>query len=359
MIRAARLHGAGDLRVEEVNRPPLGPDDVRVEVAYTGICGSDLHEYADGPIAARAEDWDHQIPAAYESAYLPKFIGHETVGRVIETGEHVDVDAGERVAVNLIQGCGQCRECTRGAPHLCSSVDKGTMTASGFAEEIVAPASGIYPIPDDLSFRQAALVEPLAVSLHAVRRGGLAVGDTLFVAGTGAIGLGVIQAGQVAGARRILASEPRPARRAAAEDAGADRVFDPANVSIRECVRSELDGGADMAVETAGVDAALTDAIRATKYGGTTVLVSYFEDAARLHPNDLMETERSIVGALAYAPGTRAPHGEFSAALQLLVDGRLDPDVLVTDVVPLEKVPAAFEELLDPDSNQVKVLVEP
>lgn len=358
-MRAARLHGVGDLRVEEVPEQSLGPEEVRVAVAYAGICGSDLHEYADGPIAARAEDWDHEIPAGFEDAYLPKFLGHEVVGTVAEAGEHADIAEGERVALNLIEGCGQCRECTRGDPHLCSSVDKGTLTSPGFAEQIVAPASGAYPIPAGLSFREAAVVEPLAVSVHGIRRSGLSVGDTAFVSGTGAIGLGAVQAARVAGARRVLASEPRQARREAAREAGAEQVFDPAEVDVRERVREALDGGADVGVEAAGVEPALTDAIRATKYGGTTVLLSYFEDAARIHPNDLMETERSLVGALAYATGPRAPHGEFSAVLGMLEDGRLDPDVLVTDVVPLAEVGAAFDDLLDPDSNQVKILVEP
>lgn len=359
-MRAARLHGVTDLRVEEVDAQSLGPDDVRIDVAYTGICGSDLHEYADGPIAGRAEDWDHDVPEDLRGAYLPKFVGHEVVGTVAETGESVaDVAVGDRVALCPIDGCGECRECTRGDYHLCSSLDKAPLGMPGFGESVVAGASSVFEVPDGLSLREAAVTEPLAVSLHAVRRGGLSVGDTVLVCGAGSIGLGIAMVAVAGGARRVVVSEPRAARREAAREAGADLVLDPAETDVRERVRDELDGGADVAFEAAGVESALRDAVRGTAYGARTVVTSYFEEAATVHPNDLMETERSLVGALAYQPGRRAPHGEFPAVLEMLADGRLDPAVLITDTVPLADVAAAFEDLLDPESDQVKVLVEP
>lgn len=359
-MKAVRLHKPGDLRIEEVDEQALGPADVRIEVAYTGICGSDLHEYVDGPIAARAEDWNHEVPEEFRSAYLPKFLGHETVGTVVETGEEVaDVAEGDRVALCLIDGCGECRECTRGDYHLCSAVDKAALRTPGFAEELVAPASATFEVPEAVSLQEAAPVEPLSVSVHGVRRGGLAMGDTALVVGAGAIGLGVVQAAQAAGSSRVVVSEPREARRRAAETAGADLVFDPVETDVRERVREELDGGADVAFEAAGVESSLTDAVRATKYGGTTVVMSYFEESVNVHPNDLMETERSLVGALAYEAGPRAPHGEFPTVLGMIADGRLDPGLLVTDVIDLEDVQKGFERLLDPGSEHVKILVEP
>jgi (R,R)-butanediol dehydrogenase/meso-butanediol dehydrogenase/diacetyl reductase len=359
-MKAARLHGATDVRVDEIDEEPVPPEMVRVEVAYTGICGSDLHEYRHGPMPVRGERWDHEFPEGMADAYLPKKLGHEIAGTITEVGDGVDVAVGDEVAVNPMIPCGACQYCEEGSYHLCNAYDETSMGVGGFAENVVVPADAVVPIPDGVSVRDAALTEPLAVSLHGVRQADVSPGDTVGVFGAGSIGLGAVAAAKSAGAARVLVSEPREARREAAATLGADELYDPAETDVRETVMEATDGGVDVAVEAAGVGGALRTAIRSTRYGGTIGLLGVYDEAVPIHPNDFNSTERELVGSLAYQSGPRTASGEFAAALEMLADGRLDPEPFVTGVVSLDDVvDEGFEALLDPDSHHVKVLVEP
>lgn len=359
-MKAARLHGARDVRVDDVEEEPVPPEMVRVEVAYTGICGSDLHEYRHGPLPVRGERWDHEFPEGMAEAYLPKKLGHEISGTVAEVGDGVDLAVGDAVAVNPMIPCGACQYCEEGSYHLCNAYDETSMGVGGFAENVVVPADAVVPVPDGVSLRAAALTEPLAVSLHGVRQADVSPGDTVGVFGTGSIGLGVVAAAQSAGAARVLVSEPREARREVAAELSADEVYDPAETDVRETVLEATDGGLDVAAEAAGVGGALRTAIRSTRYGGTVCLLGVYDEAVEIHPNDFNSTERSLVGSLAYESGPLTPRGEFAAALEMLADGRLDPEPFVTGVISLDDVAdEGFDELLDPDSHHVKVLVEP
>jgi len=354
-MQAVYLHGPGDLRVDEVDRRPVTEGTVRVDVAYTGICGSDLHEYEVGPVPIRAEESNHEIPASEWEEYLPKPMGHEIAGTVAAVGDEVEaVAVDDAVTLNMVLACLSCRYCAEGKYHLCAAGDGRVVSSRGFAESIVVPASTVVPVPDGVSLRHAALAEPLGVSLHGIERAGLGTGDRVAVFGAGPIGLGVVAGAAAAGVREIIVSEPRAVRRAAAEALGADTVLDPTDTDVRGAVCE-----ADVAFECAGVDRTLTDALRSTKHDGTVVVLSVFEEEATIHPNDLVQAERSLVGSFAFHGGPLADQSEFGVALGLLADGRIDPEPLITDVVSLAETEAAFERLREPDSDQIKVLVEP
>lgn len=358
-MQAVYLHGPGDLRVDDVDSRPVSAGRVEVDVAYTGICGSDLHEYEVGPVPIRAEGANHEIPESAWDEYLPKPMGHEIAGTVSAVGDGVDgVAVGDRVTLNMVLACGECRYCVEGNYHLCEAGDGGVTSSRGFADRLVVPAATVEQIPESVSLRHAALAEPLGVSLHGVRRAGLGTGDRIAVFGAGPIGLGVVAGAAAAGAREIYVSEPRPARRAAAEALGADVVLDPSETDVRAAIRDATDG-VEVAFECAGVGQALTDALRSTKYAGTVVVLSVFEEETTVHPNDLMQAERSLVGSFAFEGGPRAPWSSFRVALEMMADGRIDPEPLITDVVPLAETEDAFERLREPDSDQIKVLVEP
>lgn len=355
--RTARLHAPGDLRVDEVEESSLWPGGVRVDVEYCGICGSDLHEYDIGPVPIRAEDSDHRIPESQWSEWLPKPMGHEISGTVSEVGEDVDdVEVGDRVTLALVVPCRDCRYCAEGAYHLCERTSGSAVGSPGFADNIVVPAATTVEVPDDVSLREAALTEPLAVSLHGVRRSGLAAGDTVAVFGAGPIGLGVVAFARAAGAREIHVVEPREARREVARDLGADVVYDAEGA--REDIIAATDR-VDVTFECAGVSASLTDALRVTKYGGTTVVLSVFEEEAEVHPNDVMQAERELVGSFAFRGGPVADRGEFPAVLSMIEDGRVDPDPFITGELPLEDVSSGFELLADPEGDDIKILVKP
>lgn len=351
-MRAARLHDTRDLRVDDVDDPSPGPWEVRVDVAACGICGSDLHEYV-GPAFAPA---GRAHPLTGEQ--LPLTMGHELAGTVGAVGDEVaSLAVGDEVTVNPVLWCGDCRYCEAGDYHLCRIGGfLGLHADGGFADSVVVDAEQVVPL-EGISLREGALVEPLTVGLHAVRRSALRAGDTAAVFGAGPIGLAVVQAAVAAGAREVVVSEPREVRRERALASGASDVVDPRADDQVERVREAIDGGADVAFEVAGVEATVEGAIRATKHGGDVTVVSLFEEAVAVQVNPLVFNERTLTGSAAYRGGPQSGR-EFGATIEMLADGRFDPDPLVTSRLPLEAVADGFEALLDENSDEVKVLVE-
>jgi (R,R)-butanediol dehydrogenase/meso-butanediol dehydrogenase/diacetyl reductase len=357
-MRAAMYHGQGDIRVEHVDEKELKPGDIRLEVGACGICGSDLHEYAEGPIAIPENE-----PHPMTGETIPIRLGHEFSGTVIETGSDVESPReGDRVVVNPIIACGDCQYCTSGQYSLCDSLMNIGIHGGGggFAETVVVPAENAVALPANVPLEYGALVEPLSVSLHAVRRSGLSAGDTVAVFGAGPIGLGVLQAALASGAKEAYVSEPRQARRDVAERLGATETIDPTETDPVRRISAATDGGTDTSFEVAGVEETLTQAIRATRKAGTAVVVSVYEEPATLHPNYVMMAERDIVGSYGYQGGPLSGRGEFATTVQMIDDGRLEVEPMVTSRIQLEDIVAkGFERLRDPASEQTKILVTP
>lgn len=352
-MQVAKLFGPEDLRLVDEEEQELSAGTIRVDISNTGICGSDVHEYNIGPVPIRGEDNNHEIPQSEWDELLPKPMGHEIAGTVSEVGEGVeDVSVGEEVALNILLSCGECRYCLEGKPQLCTAFDGTAVGSPGFADSIVVPASAAVSIPGNVSIEHAALAEPLSVSVHAVRRSAMQVGDTVAVFGAGPIGLGIVDAAWSAGADRILVSEPRSARRETALELGADVAVDPRETNPIERFKDEISGGVDVGFEVAGISETFSQTMRSTKYDGTIVVVSVFEDEAHIHPNDIMQAERTVIGSFAY-------DDEFPITLRMIADGRLTPEAFVTGSVSLEDVDQAFQQLVDPESNHIKILVEP
>lgn len=355
-MRAAVYHGRQDVRVEETDLPSVGPSDVAIDVAYCGICGSDVHEYSAGPIAIPSDD-----PHPLTGETLPLTMGHEFSGTVAAIGSDVTgLSEGDRVTVNPAIWCGECQFCQRGDYNICES--GGSIGLSGWtgglAERAVVPASQAVPVPDGVGLDHAALAEPYAVGLHALRRSTVQPGDSVAVFGAGPIGLGIAQLAGIGGADPVFVSEPQDGRRATAERIGAVPL-DPSEVSVIHEVAGETDGGVDVAFEASGAEPALNDAIRTPIKGGEVILVSVFEEAASIQPNFLMMAERSIRGSIAYGTGPRAAEHEFAAVLGMMADGRLDPAPLVTDEIALDSVVDSGFHALTTPGEQVKILVSP
>jgi (R,R)-butanediol dehydrogenase/meso-butanediol dehydrogenase/diacetyl reductase len=356
-MRAALYYDREDIRVEETEPGSVEPAQVRIDIDSCGICGSDLHEYTAGPIFAPGEE-----AHALSGETTPIRMGHEFSGVVAEVGESVDdLDAGDAVAINPILSCGDCRQCREGNYHICESIGFVGLSGGGggFAESVVLDAVHAVPLGDDVPLEHGALVEPLAVGLHAVRRSGLRAGDAVAVFGSGPIGLAVIQCARAAGAGTIFVSEPREARRERALDCGADELIDPSGTDAVESIAAHTDGGVDVAFEVAGVDASFNDAVRSTAPGGKTTVVSIWEEEVSTHPNDLVLGERTVTGTLAYLGGPRSGE-EYGMVIDMLADGRLDPEPFITGRIGLDGiVDEGFERLIDPESDHVKILVKP
>ncbi|WP_231187611.1 2,3-butanediol dehydrogenase [Haladaptatus sp. DYF46] len=354
-MRAARYYGPEDVRVEEVEPDTVGSNDVRVEIAACGICGSDLGEYVGGPITIPDE------PHPVTGERLPITIGHEMGGTVTEVGESVDIDVGTHAVVNPIIWCGECRYCDEGEYRLCESGGFIGLSGGGggFAENIVVSAEKIVPVPDGIPAHLAALVEPFTVGVHAVQRSGLGAGDSVAVFGSGPIGLTVVQAAVAAGANPVFVSEPKANRRSLAKECGADEVIDPTDTNPVETIRKHTDGGADVSFEVAGVEPSVNQSLAAVKSGGTTTIVSIFEETIDIDPNDIVMPETTVVGTAAYRGGPLSGR-EFGTTMKNFATGAFDPTPLVTSEIELENIVRdGFERLLDGESEEIKILVRP
>ncbi|MHB0868655.1 MAG: 2,3-butanediol dehydrogenase [Chloroflexota bacterium] len=347
-MRAAVWHGRRDTRVEEVaDAPTPGPGEVKIKVVWVGICGTDLHEYAAGPIFMPI------TPHPLTGKAAPLIQGHEFSGMIEEVGPGVEGFApGDRVTADSATWCGRCWACERREYSLC---DKAAFVGLGrdgaFAEHITLPVGGVFHLPPELSLEKAAFVEPTAVALHAVRRGGMTPGESALVVGAGNIGLLTYQLLRHSGATRVFVVEPSPARAGMARQMGAT-VINPLETDVPAFVRERTDGeGVDLALECVGRAETVAMALQSTRTQGRVVVVGIFEEPITLHLNDLVFREREMIGMLNNG-------GEFPAAIQLLADGRIDPLPLVTGRIALEEVvERGLEECVVNKAANVKVLV--
>ena len=351
-MKAARFHGRGDIRVDDVEEPATRPGTVKVEVEWCGICGTDLHEYLEGPIFAPPAGSPH--PLTGET--VPITLGHEFAGVVAEFGAGVtDLAVGDRVVVEPYIVCGRCDACRQGRYNVCNSLGFVGLSGQGggFSQYVVAERRWVHPI-GDLGTDVGALVEPLAVAYHAVRLSGAKPGQTGLVFGAGPIGLVTTAALRAAGVEEIIVVEPADVRKAKAPLAGADHVVDPGQGEVVPAVM-ELTGGrgADVSFECAGIDAVPKAAIQSTRVGGTCVNVAIWGHEASVAMNDLVFREVNVLGSLAYA-------GDHPATIKMIADGKVDPFQFITGRIDVDDIVAdGFEELVNNKEENVKILVRP
>jgi (R,R)-butanediol dehydrogenase/meso-butanediol dehydrogenase/diacetyl reductase len=355
-MRAAVYHGQENVRIEDTKQQDVGLTDVRIDVAACGICGTDLREYVAGPI-----DTPGDAPHPITGEEVPIRFGHEFGGTVVEVGSDVDrVRTGALVAINPLLTCDDCRYCDEGKYNLCTNIGTIGLSGSGggFAENVVVDESHVITVPDGIPDEYTALVEPLAVGVHAVRNSGMGLGDDVAVIGCGPIGLATALAAKAEGAGRLFASASRDRRRELAEQIGADRVVDPNETDPVEFIRSKTDDGVDAAFEVAGAGSSLDQAVQCTTRDGSVTVVSLFEEAIEFDPNPIVHGERSLNGVFGYQSGPLGDR-DYRTVIRLLANGQLDPEPLVTGRIGLEDiVEGGFEQLTDRESGHVKILVE-
>ena len=348
-MKAARWYKAKDIRVEQIEEPVVTAGRVKIEVAWTGICGSDLHEYVAGPIFVPV-DKPHNV----SKEVAPIVMGHEFSGTVVEIGENVtSVTVGDKVVVEPILACGSCPACLKGKYNICSSLGFHGLSGGGggFSEYTVVDERWVHKMPEDLSLEQGALVEPAAVALHSVRMSKLKAGDKAVVFGVGPIGLLVIEALKVAGAAEIYAVELSKERGAKALELGATAVINPAEVEdVAATIQQLTNGGADVAFEVTGVPVVLQQAINSTTFEGETIIVSIWETEASFQPNTVVLSERSVKGIIAY-------RDIFPAVMNLMTKGYFPAEQLVTKRITLDEVVTEGFETLVNDKDQIKILV--
>lgn len=350
-MKAALWYDTKDIRVETIPEPSLEKDQVKINVSYCGICGSDLHEYLAGPIFIPAEE---SHPISKDKA--PIVMGHEFAGVVAAVGEEVtDIEVGDRVCVEPIYSCGTCHSCRKGHYNVCEQLGFIGLSGGlgGFSEYSVVPSKMIHKIPDHMTWEQAALVEPTAVAVHAVRQSEMKIGDSIAVIGTGPIGLLVIQAAKAAGASKIMAVEVSPERRDFAKQAGADIIINPLERNPVQAIKEYTDGlGADVAFEVAGIEATINVAIESTRAEGNVVNISIWEKPASIPVNQFILTERKMTSIIAY-------RNIFPQVIQLIANGQIKATELITKKISLDQIVSEGFEALTKNKNQIKILVDP
>lgn len=355
-MRALRFHAARKLSVEEVPEPrePC-PGEVLLRPLMCGICGTDLHEYTDGPIVTPAS------PHPLTGAELPQIMGHEFSARVVSVGWDVThVRQGDLCTVMPLISCGECHECALGMGHLCRTMACTGLSSAwgGLADLAMVSASQVIPVAETITPQQAALIEPAAVAAYGVDRGRLQPGQTVLLTGGGPIGSLAALYALAAGARRVVISEPDPARRerAAGLGAGLGEVVtaDPAAGPVSEIV-AELTGGvgADVAVECAGQESALNLCIDAVRPAGTVVQTALHIRPATIRAEVLALKDLTLTGTWCY------PVQDFPRIAGLVASGRFPVERVITSVAPLDAaVTRGFDQLLKRGSGEVKVLIE-
>ncbi|MFI6624675.1 2,3-butanediol dehydrogenase [Streptomyces sp. NPDC050528] len=340
-MRAAVWYGALDVRVEDVPVTPPGPDEVTIEVAYCGICGSDLHEYTDGPHALPVGD-----PHPESGVAAPIVLGHEFCGIVAEVGGDVTrVAPGDRVAVEPHYRCGACPRCLAGEYNICRHFGfAGLMGHGGLAERATVPAYMLHRLPESVSLEQAAVFEPAAVALHAVRRAGIRPGETVAVLGLGPIGLLVTQLAARCGARRIVTADRSSARRELALRLGATQT----GADLADVVGGE---GADVVFEAIGSEDTLRACLAATRRGGRVMFLG-LTGTVRLDAFALVNNEQTITTSVGYRDA-------YPELIRLVAEEGVDLAGIVTSTIAMEHVVRDGFEALLRGEEQVKVLVRP
>lgn len=351
-MRAAVWHGRQDIRVEDVPLPADPPPGwVQIRVDWCGICGSDLHEYVAGPVFIPVEK-PHPLTGIQGQCIL----GHEFSGEIVKLGAGVSgFVPGERIAADACQHCGTCYYCRSGLYNLCEKLAfTGLMNNGAFAELVNVPAELLYKLPADFPAEAGALIEPLAVGMHAVKKAGSLLGQNVVVVGAGTIGLCTIMCAKAAGAAQVIALEMSSARKAKALEVGASLVLDPQECDALAEIRPRTHGlGADVSFECIGNKHTAKLAIDVVRNAGKSVLVGIFEEPSSFNFFELVSTEKQVIGALAY-------NGEFADVIAFIADGRLDVEPLITGRIGLEDIVGrGFEELVNNKEHNVKIIVSP
>lgn len=347
-MRAGVLHAPGDLRIEDRGDPAPGPGDVVIEVAYNGLCGTDATEFTKGPMMVPLHT---RHPG---SGHLgPTVLGHEFVGTVVDSapeGRHL---VGRRVACGAGVSCGVCAWCRRGRTNLCARYfTLGLSTDGGLATYVSAPAATCEEIPEACTFESAALAQPLAVGIHAVRRSGVQPGDSVVLLGAGAIG-SFVCAGLEGHDGPVLAIDVDAGRLEAARALGATATALVSPTAGPDDVRDLVEGGADIVFETSGVPGAVERAFALTARGGTAVLVGLNSRPTTLNLAPVVLREVDVRTTVAHVCGDDLPAALDILTRRDLAASMVDRVVGLDDVVEQGLRPLAAGQLTG------KVLVDP
>ena len=314
------------------------PTQVLIKTKAVSICGSDIHTYR----------------GTHPFAPLPAAIGHELSGEIVQTGREVSkFQPGDHVVLEPVIVCGACAFCQQGDYNLCAHISFHHREGKGaFIPYFVADQDWVHRLPNGISFEEGALVEPLAVALHALRRADIKKGQNVAVFGAGPVGIMIVMVARRAGAGGIFSVDIQDFRLRKAKELGATEVFDNAEGHALEAIAQWTDHlGVDVAFEAVGRQLTLLQSLRALRKGGTAVIVGLFSEADVVIPSNIfVQKEITLSGSQGYCR-------DFQAALKLLEKGDIDLRSLITHRLPIRSLQEGFELLTESDAEAMKVVI--
>ncbi|NKB69979.1 MAG: alcohol dehydrogenase catalytic domain-containing protein [Candidatus Latescibacteria bacterium] len=336
-MKAAYYRGDQTIAVGPCQIEEPGSGQVRIEVAYCGVCGTDMHIFLG--------HMDQRLA-------MPQVIGHEMSGTIVQVGPDVaDWHSGDRVVVRPIDSCGQCAACRRGHGHICQNLNFiGIDTPGAFQTSWTVPAHTLHRLPADLPLDRAALIEPLAVACHDVRLAQVQRGDFAVVIGGGPIGMLNALVAQQAGAR-VVVSEVNPFRLDFARSVGLE-AFDPSSGDLPAFVEEQTEGGgADVVFEVSGSKAGAEVMTKLVRTRGRIVVVAIFAEPPQVDLFQFFWRELQLIGVRVYEPE------DYEQAIALVQQGKLPLDQLITRRDSLEGLQGVFEEI-GAGADIMKVLID-
>lgn len=342
MIAAIVRNNPRRISIENVDIPTCGKGEVLVNVKVNGLCGSDVHGFADENSKGRVDGL---------------IMGHECTGVVAATGEGVEnFRKGDRVVVNPQFSCGECYACKHSWFNVCEHSKIIGSALRGFvqgamAEYVVVGESHLHRLPDALSFDEGAMVEPVANAIHAVNRAGVSIGDNVVVMGAGTIGLCMLQAAKMSGASQVIVIDISDVHLKLAKELGADVVINSAHCDPVQEVYKLCGGiGSDVTLEAVGLGITYSQAARMTRKRGMLVFFGASSPSANIDLYPILHRELNMVGCTGFDV-------ECGFAIRMMEEGKMNVKPLISHHFPIEKSAEAIETFLNPEAHVIKAMI--
>ena len=342
-MKAAVLEEVGKIVIKDIEKPQVLPGHVLIKIEYVGICGSDVHYYEHGRIG------DFIVEK-------PIILGHECSGTIVETGEGVEKFAiGDKVVPEPGVACNKCNFCKTGKYNLCDSMTfMATPPVDGsFCEYLSYPADMVFKLPKNVSTKEAALIEPLAIGIYAAQRGNVFPGANVLVLGAGCIGLVTMLAAKAFGASQVIITDVLDNRLKAAEKLGSDFTVNTKNTNLHELIADVTDDtGADVVIDCVGISPTVNDAIDSCKKGGTIVLVGMgADDNVNINMNRAISKEIDFKTIFRY-------RNIFPTALKMVSDGKIDIKNIVSHSYGFDDIAEAMAYVMNNKEKVVKAIIK-
>lgn len=339
--KAAYCTGIEEMEIRSAAFPECGDEDVLIEVAYCGICGSDAHWYANGEVG-------------FEDVY-PYILGHEFSGRVIQRGKKVEnIEIGDRVVVEPGKPCGKCKWCTSGRYNLCPNIKflSAPREQGAMRKYVVHPAQYCFRLPDSISLKTAALIEPFAVGLHAAETAEITPAKTVVILGCGCIGLCVLMAAKLYNAAKVIMVDIFDNKLATAREFGADECINSKTENVIERVQKLTNGnGADIVFEAAGSPTTTVMSEKLVTRGGVITLIGSVHSPTPFEFYHIVEKEINIRPIFRY-------RNNFPTAIHAIERGVVPIERLITSEFVLNDAKKAFDAALHNNQSNIKVMIQ-